>query len=348
MTATLRADARPDATAASLAATALHEAFHVFQREQHPGWSGNEGDLFLYPVDDVQLLVLRRLESEALRRALAEPTPERAAALALLALEQRRQRFRRLDAAFVSYERLTELNEGLATYVQRRAEGCTSVELPEQEFAPAAVRERTYAVGPALAFLLDRFRPGWQETLQADDSQLLDVLLAGALVASAGQGLVPVDFSAAERADAQAAAEADVAAALAARVARRQAFDALPGWRVEIVAAAGRPLWPQGFDPLNVLLVEGGVLHTRMLALGHDGGEVSFVDAGDADLEALSEGAGRHPLFEGVARLTVAGLAEPQVEQRAGELRLEAPGFQARLRGAELQTFDRRLVVRLP
>lgn len=32
-----------------LASVALHEAFHVFQRQRYATWSANEGDLFLYP-----------------------------------------------------------------------------------------------------------------------------------------------------------------------------------------------------------------------------------------------------------------------------------------------------------
>ena len=49
-----------------LAAVAIHEAFHVFQRERHPGWVGNEADMLLYPVDDAGLLTLRRRESGCL------------------------------------------------------------------------------------------------------------------------------------------------------------------------------------------------------------------------------------------------------------------------------------------
>jgi len=49
----------------------LHEAFHVFQRTRHPRWTANEVELFTYPVDEPRGAGLRRLETEALRRALA-------------------------------------------------------------------------------------------------------------------------------------------------------------------------------------------------------------------------------------------------------------------------------------
>src|SRR5687768_7377814 len=48
-TATLLADgATATMSPADLAAIAIHEAFHVFQRQQHPTWQANEGDLLLY------------------------------------------------------------------------------------------------------------------------------------------------------------------------------------------------------------------------------------------------------------------------------------------------------------
>ena len=69
----------PGRSAADLAALAVHEAFHVLQRERHPAWAGNEADLFVYPVDDPVLLARRRLETEALRRALVARDPGAAA-----------------------------------------------------------------------------------------------------------------------------------------------------------------------------------------------------------------------------------------------------------------------------
>lgn len=57
-------------TLRSRAGILIHEAFHVYQREHHPAWQANEAELFTYPVDNAELLTLRRMEAEALRRAL--------------------------------------------------------------------------------------------------------------------------------------------------------------------------------------------------------------------------------------------------------------------------------------
>ena len=328
---------------ADLAAVAVHEAFHVYQRARHPGWSGNEGDLVLYPVDNAELLALRRLESAALRRALAEPDSARAACRAAAALEYRRARFAAMDSAFVAYERLNELNEGLATWVQLRAAGRSTVEIPEREFAPEEVRLRIYAVGPALAFLLDRFSPGWRESLEARDTQSLDGMLAMALAGESGNCAIPEREAAAIRRDAQ----RDAAAVVAARAERRRGFDTLPGWKVIVQAADGRPLWPQGFDPLNLQLVEGGLLHGRFLRLGNDNGTLEAVDGPGANIEALTVAAGTHPLFNGVSRVTIAVGLRPAVEASEGRVQLRAPGFTATFARATARETDSTILVDL-
>jgi hypothetical protein len=70
-TATLLTGSDTTVSHAALAATLVHEAFHVYQRQNHPDWQANEVELFVYPVEDVELLELRYLETEALRRALS-------------------------------------------------------------------------------------------------------------------------------------------------------------------------------------------------------------------------------------------------------------------------------------
>jgi len=348
-TAALLADGGPGGPSGvrELAAVALHEAFHVFQRARRPGWVGNEADLLLYPVTDAGLLGLRRRESAALRRALAAADEADAACWARVALEARRERFAAMDSAFSAYERLTELNEGLATYVQRRAAGRTTVDIPETEFPPAAARNRSYAIGPALAFLLDRFRPGWHAALEEDDAQHLDALLEAALdgrTSDAGR----CGFGADEAAVLERAAKDDAAAVVARRAERRRAFDAREGWRIVIEAASGRRLWPQGFAPLNVEHVEGGLLHTRFLRLGNEAAELSLIAEAGADVEALTEAAGAHPLFNGVGRVTVAGIADrPDVQRDGARTSLRASGFSGSFRDADVEVRGRVTVVRL-
>ena len=336
VTATVLADgARASQTANALAATALHEAFHVFQRDRHKGWSGNEGSVFTWPTDDARILMLRRLESAALGRAVSAESVKASACWSRTMLELRRERFEVTDTAYTTYERLTELNEGLAAYVQLLAGGATTVTIPSAEFKPGRFRERIYVTGPALAFVLDRVRPRWQEALEANDGLFLDQLLETALPRSDAP---PCVLPAHEVAAIDASVRRDAEEVHRLRTARRQALDSRPGWRVVIHAAEGQPLWPQGFDPLNVEAIEGGFLHSRFLRLGNDAGSLQAIDEAGVDLEAMTEGVGPHPLFNGIRRVIIAGIAKPETRTEGTAIELWTAGFTARFTNASLTT----------
>lgn len=125
------------------ASTIVHERFHVFQIARHPHWVANEVDLFGYPVSDGTLLARRRLESLALRRALAAVTLEATTCWSRTALDERRLRFARLPSSAVAYERGNEWREGLANYVQARAAG-----FPARRCPPRNTERRRFASGP--------------------------------------------------------------------------------------------------------------------------------------------------------------------------------------------------------
>ena len=348
MSATLMLDGpEGDRSLTHLAAVAIHEAFHVYQREWHPSWQANEGDLFVYPTDDARLLALRRLETEALRRALAASESTESACWARQALALRGERFSRMDAVFAAYDRGTELNEGLATYVELRAEGRETVVLPESGFEATEVRQRAYATGPAIALLLDRFHPEWPASFEADDGQSLDQALQAALGADRRDSSDRCTFSDAEIAEAGSVARDDAAAVLVGQVERRAAFQARPGWRVVVMAADGEPLWPQGFDPLNVERVQGDILHMRFLRLGNDSGQLEAMDTQETDIEALTEGVGPHPLYNGVQRVVIAGLTKPEVTMKGEHVTVRVSGFSASFERASVHQSPKKLEVKL-
>lgn len=329
---------QPGRSLVDLAAVAIHEAFHVFQRAHHPGWFGNELDLLAYPVDASDLVALSRLETEALRLALAADEATVAAGWARRALALRRERYECMDASCAAYERGTELNEGLATFVAMRAAGRRDVELPSGEFGPAEVRLRAYAVGAAMACLLDRFIPGWPEAFETGDHQYLDSALAAAL--PRGEACT---FDDACLARARQKARADVAALLADRAERLLTFEGRTGWRMVVEAGSGDLLWPQAFDPLNLIPVGAGrLLHTRFLRLGHDTGWLEVLNA-----EVLTEGAGSHPLAQGIRRVVATGLPEPEVSEADGRIRVQRPGLTAEFNRATVTQGDEVVSLRL-
>ncbi len=356
-TATVLLNSRSSRSAQDLAVLAVHESFHVYQRENHPEWAANEADLFTYPTDDAGALALRRLESEALRRALAEssgtaapdpsasPTAD-AACWARQALALRTERYKLLDQASVAYERGTELNEGLATYIESRARrhlsSTAGADLSIAEFGPADVRQRSYATGPAIAALLDRFEPDWATAFESGEGLSLDQALADSFAQRPTQtpdtpSTTPCEFSAVDRRQATERAQADVAELVIERASSVQVFEQLPGGRITIDASAS-PLWPRGFDPLNVERVAATkVLHRRFLKLGNETGDFEMLATDAAKLMALTQGSGPHPLFNGIVSVEIAPISGVATTREDGDtVFVHAPGFTAEFRGAQL------------
>jgi hypothetical protein len=313
-------------TSLERAGTLLHEAFHVFQRARHPGWSANEADLFLYPSDSPSLLALRRAESMALDRALRATDAGKRACWTRSALVERERRFAQMSTQAVAYERATELNEGLANYVELRAIQAPDAEvMPSAEFPPDAVRQRGYASGTALGRLLDRFAPKWRSELEANDEQQLDVMLRAALP---GPG-ESCTFTPVERTKVQAGAERDVDALRTRRSDARREFLETPGWTIAVRSTS--PLMVQNFDPWNFLLLgPSEVLHTRTVRLGNEAGTLESLG-----YRVLTEGTGEHPLFSGVAAVTIGGIEiEPKLVESDGAVRITSPEVTVEFKGA--------------
>jgi hypothetical protein len=340
------ADVRPTITLASLA---IHEMFHVFQGARHPKWGGNEVDLFTYPIDDAGLLHLARVEEETLRRALGAKRARDAACWAAAALDARQRRFASLGETHTAYERGTELKEGLAQLVERRALGekADASILPAARFGAGEVRSRSYAVGEAYGALLDRLDPGWEKRLERVEQRLesgvqpLDALLSESLASRKPRRC---ELSRAELDQSLADARRSVELAGLTRDAIRRDFLGKEGWRVVVVAAAAEPLFPQNFDPLNVeRLAPGEVLHMRWVKLGNASGSIEVIDR-----RALTESAGKHPLFEGVRRVTIPGVAsEPEVRESSEGISIRAAGVNVDFRGARASRDGRVITVTL-
>jgi hypothetical protein len=236
-----------------------------------------------------------------------------------------------VGAAAATYERGTELNEGLARYVEWRARG-RPVTLDASDPPASQVRQRAYAVGAALAALLDSTGSDWRAALERRDSAGASL---DAMVADAVGDPEPTLFCEAwggKRVEWATEAADEVRALRAERARDRADYLVRPGWRI-VVESGATPFFPQGFDPLNVArLSPTEILHTRFVKLQGTLGTIEVL-AGSA----LTEGTpGQHPLFAGVRRVTIAGLATPpSMSDSAGMLAVNAAGVVIRLRGAK-------------
>jgi len=331
-TATLLLDQRRSADPREWAGVAVHEAFHAFQQQRHPGWGPNEAQAFSYPVTRDTLLAWRRAETQEMALALSAADLAGRSCHARRAMGYRAQRFSRMDSASVLYEREAERFEGLADYVESRALGRTPGILAG--YPPEAVRSRAYATGSVQAALLDSLSPGWQRVMERDDGSSLDELLSQAV--SEGDDYCRAG-SLSESALAAAAAAID--SLHRRRRDMRLSYLSQPGWTL-VVEVATPGLLLQGFDPLNVVqLNDSEVLHRRVLRVA-DG--TTRLEA--FDRAVLTSGTETHPLFGGIRRVTVAGLGgRPAVKDSAGVLLVGAPGFTGRFEHAAM-SWGHRLV----
>ena len=282
----------PDASDALLFGTAVHEAFHVFERsvERDGRKFGSGENAFListYPVFDPANEAGWALEGRLLARALAARSTSELRERAREFVAAREARQRRLGTDFSDFEQLAELNEGLAEYTLVRSLQLAAADptLPWRAGAEAEVRHhwarldrltadvrqslrlRFYATGPAMGALLDRLAgPAWRNDLVRHDLTVQDEL-------AEVSGYREPEHALLRRADAAVDTAALGREALAAvarlRAIRRLQVDsalARPGLTVVLRADSlpGRHFGLCGIDPQNLLQVDTTVLlHTR-------------------------------------------------------------------------------------
>jgi hypothetical protein len=158
------------ATVRDTAAFIAHEAFHQYQSEIF-----HESDSLpeeRYPIQDRTNAALVILEMKLLDAALSGSSDKLRQFIAV-----RHERWSR-NAAVHTFEHYLETHEGTAKYVEAymregRASGASDYIASElRRFyekgaiaAPDLPRNRVYAVGAAIAILLDRFSPSWKSAI---------------------------------------------------------------------------------------------------------------------------------------------------------------------------------------
>ncbi len=347
----------PDMDDALLFGTAVHEAFHVFERslarEDRRFGSGENAFLVSsYPIFDPSNEAGVALEGRLLARALTARTRADLAAKAQEFLAAREARHRRLGSGYAEFEVMGELNEGLAEYALVRSLQLAAGDatLP---FHGAAAREvarhrarldsltadtrlslrlRFYVTGPAMGLLLDRLAgPGWRADLMRRDLTLQDALADASGYRERERALLE---RAARAVDTAVLASEARAAVERLRLARRREADSIlarPGMTVVLRADSlgGGRLGLCGIDPQNLLQADAGVLlHTRWVRACTGGFTAEFTTASVQD-----RGAGTFSAVVGAedsVRISAGGspttLADGEVRLLT-DLKIEAPGL---------------------
>ncbi len=338
---------------ARLVGLTVHEAFHVFQGSvsQEGRRFGQGENSFLvtsYPVFDVDNEAAFALEGGLLGSALAERSDEEAFELALKFVAVREGRHRRLDAELVEFEKLAELNEGLAQYAELRAVTMLGRE-PRHESSAAAEAERLlagldglitdtsrsfrlrfYITGPAMSLLLDRLADfDWKMWMVNENATLQDALaeVVGFWERQrAWQAEAYLEHGGAELSE---LAERSVSEHRALRRAQVEEALSRPGVRLVILGDALGYIGTCGIDPQNLLQADEGVLlHTRWFvacagsALRAEFNTSVVQDQAKDRVEAIVGAPDDVKITLGGAPFE---LADGRVEE-ASDVRVEAPG----------------------
>ncbi len=131
---------------------------------------------------------------------------------------------------------------------------------------------------------------------------------------------------------------------------------ARPGARVILEVEEGAdPLQIERFDPINLFVLDDGeVVQANFITLAGARGSVALTNPGFtrnafAGTVVLTVAAGRHPLADGIRRVTVVGLAEaPHVARGDETVTVTAPGLRIELRGAQLRADSEALRITVP
>ena len=233
--------------------------------------------------------------------------------------------------------------EGSANYAARVAVGEPVQKTADRLRAPRpaeGIRWRFYDTGAALCFVLDRLSPGWKERGERAPDLTTVEQVHESLRAS---GAEPAVLEAADSAAILARASADLASLGKRRAEVRSSLLNRPGGRIVIELEAGaEPLSVRRFDPINLMVLAGGeVAHPNYLTLESPQGSVeltnsAFVRGTFGGTVGLSSPAGRHPLSDGIRRLTIAGIvALPDIGGDASTVTVDAPGVRIRFRNAQ-------------
>jgi hypothetical protein len=318
-------------TPRDMAGIIVHEQFHIFQREKHPGWRQNDGVLLFYPEETKEALFLRRIEKEAFKRAVMSEPEEETAGWAMAALDYRKERLNRLPVQYGNYEKDLQLTEGLSDYIERIARGVDPLNASNMTngIAPAGVRDLGYWEGRWIAMILDRLSPDWKNHLEKNDTLYLEEILESEL-----QDLPcgKLAFTEIEVSQIKAEAEKDLDLWQIKKAEEIDGYKKLPGYRIEINSTSD-PLNIRIFEPLEIeILPERTVFHRVIFSAANQKGNIRIFN---------------HPCITGfddsyrLVKLIIYGLPVlPVANPEEKKLIFKYEGITLELNYAELRTDD--------
>jgi hypothetical protein len=325
-----------------MAAVLLHEKFHCCQLANPAAWGNNTNEfaVFEYPLENTQLLKLVYLELRALSNAYDSKSAGDMQKWLKLAINLRSEKYKAMPASCIGFERGIELMEGTAFYIQDKASGNDPRKnLPDKIYLPNSIRIRAYLTGSLLCNLLDRIDPDWKKKLNPNEGTYPDIIAQKALP----EDMPPGNFDPGVEDKEKIRAAQAVNVYLAGKLELMDAFLKKPGYKI-ILDCGSRPLQPTGFDPMNMeKLSQSEVLHKRWVKLAGNQAEVEVLG-----MEALTEGAQGHPLFNGVKKITITGIADkPEIIRENQQIRIKNGNISLAVGQGTVETKDDTFLIHL-
>lgn len=342
-TACIDADMKQMEAPAYAAAVLIHEKFHCYQKSQHPDWweGADELAVFMeYPVDNPKLLKLVFLEMEALQNAQSTQKADERYKWMKKAVDLRTAKYTLMPESCIKYERWMEIIEGTAAYVQGKASNITSSgEQSENILQADNIRMRTYYTGSLICNLLDKTDISWKEKIDPKKGVFLDKLLEKTIP----DGVQPNSFDPIFESKIKPKAQKSVNDYLMRKLEVMDGFLKKPGFKI-VIDFGARPLWPAGFDPMNMEKISRiELLHKRWIKLAGDRAEVEILG-----IESMTEGKNNHPLYSGVKQIVIPGLkTKPEIIQQGGKISIKTENITANIEQAEIETRENITFIRL-
>ena len=338
---------------------AFHEAFHVFeQASRRPGlrFGGGENSFYVasYPIFDTGNETLFALEGRLLSSALQEKSIPKKSSLARQFAAVRRTRQALLESQFAEFERMSEMNEGLAEYALVRAlqllardntvtaatRSAADRKLTERLVAltnltanvSQSFRLRFYHTGPAQALLLDVLgKQGWKRQLMMQNETLQDALAAATGLDDVQRSNFRLAVARLDSATASREAADRVASLVALRKRQVDSLLSVPGVLLELSASAlpAKDFGMCGFDPQNHLQVSPTMQIQKRWWRPCSGAqltsEFNVPSVHDATTGTIRAVIGRMEDVKVTVDGAAVALTDGQVIESARNLRVEAP-----------------------
>jgi hypothetical protein len=264
-------------TPKDMAGIIVHEQFHIFQRTRHQGWRQNDGVLLFYPKETKDALFLRRVEKEALKRAVTANDQKEIVGWAIVAMDYRKERLEKVSEEYAKYENELQLTEGLSDYIERVARGLDPLNASNitNGIAPSGVRDLGYWEGRWIAMICDKLNPGWKMNLESNDTLFLEQILGSLLN---DYSYRKKNLSKKELSIIKSAVEEDFKEWQHKTAEEVERFRNLSGYYIEINSLSN-PLNIRIFEPLEIeILSDGAVFHRVIFSAANERGSIRILN----------------------------------------------------------------------